>query len=814
MKSPRSERFGCDFLGRVRAANTRLLPIATACLVLWARAAAGQAPTVTLDPASQVTGVSAIISGTVNANGLTTWAWFRWGTTTSYSQTSLAYQLAPVDTTLAFSNQLSFLSTNTTYHYQLVATNSAGQAFSPDMTLTTSAYVPTPVITINPAINVTDDSATVTGTVNPIGYPVSVYVFWVYVVTNAGTINDMGNSQFVEELPAQSGPVPVSITITNLRSNTAYQGGFSGVNSINLIDYSTNISFTTLFAPTAITDPAANITVNEATLLGSLNPNGFETTYYFEWGTSTAYGNTTGPSSVAAQNTPINVGADTLPLNLGTTYHYQLVASNSTGIYLGGDMSFATDSTISIQGQVFTYSTNKGTVTITAYAGPGGALTIPSTIAGLPVTAIADSVFAGQSSLTSVTFPDTLTSLGASVFDLCTGLNSITLPGSLTNLGSACLAGCTSLASAALPAGLTDLQDSVFSGCSSLLTVTIPNSVTNIGPGAFAYCGSLTNVIIGNGVLNIGSAAFYNCSSLTAVSIPASTVSIAIPDNPLLGSDVVSPFAGCTSLIAINVDPRNSAYSSAGGVLLNKDQSQVLLCPPGKRGNYVIPDSVIVVGASAFANCSNLANVMIGGSVAELQYHAFDSCVGLTNITIPDSVTNIQDAIAGCFGHCVDGGVFGGCTSLTNVVIGKGLTYLGLGAFTGCSNLLSVYFKGDAPALGFTVVGYEDIFGADSATVYYLPGTTGWGSTLTGLPALLWNPQIQTGDASFGVRLNGFGFNITGTANIPVALEASTNPGAGSWVLLQSCTLTNGSVYFGDQQWSNYPNRLYRIRSP
>lgn len=232
-------------------------------------------------------------------------------------------------------------------------------------------------------------------------------------------------------------------------------------------------------------------------------------------------------------------------------------------------------------------------------------------------------------------------------------------------------------------------------------------------------------------------------------------------------------------------------------------------------------NSVSAIGDYAFGSCSNLANVTIGGSVAYLGDHAFDSCISLTSITIPDSVTDIQDGNAGCFGGCVDGGVFSLCTSLTNVVVGEGLAHLGLGAFSGCSNLFSVYFKGNAPTLGFTVVGYVDIFdevyhqgGTDPSTVYYLPGRTGWGSTLAGRPALLWNPQIQTSDASFGARLNGFGFNITGTSNIPIVIEACTNRGAGSWVPLQSCTLTNGLVYFGDPQWTNYPSRFYRIRSP
>ena len=83
-----------------------------------------------------------------------------------------------------------------------------------------------------------------------------------------------------------------------------------------------------------------------------------------------------------------------------------------------------------------------------------------------------------------------------------------------------------------------------------------------------------------------------------------------------------------------------------------------------------------------------------------------------------------------------------------------------------------------------------------------------------GLPAVLWNPEVRTTDGSFGVRENRFGFNITGTADIPVIIEAATSLAARSWVPLQSCTLTNGLIYFGDAQWTNFPGRFYRIRSP
>jgi hypothetical protein len=101
-------------------------------------------------------------------------------------------------------------------------------------------------------------------------------------------------------------------------------------------------------------------------------------------------------------------------------------------------------------------------------------------------------------------------------------------------------------------------------------------------------------------------------------------------------------------------------------------------------------------------------------------------------------------------------------------------------------------------------------------TVYYLPGTTGWATfdDDSGLgPAVLWNPQAQTGDGCFGVQTNQFGFNITGTTNIPIVIEACADLASSVWVPLQSCTLTNGSLYFCDPQWTNYPCRFYRISS-
>ncbi len=67
---------------------------------------------------------------------------------------------------------------------------------------------------------------------------------------------------------------------------------------------------------------------------------------------------------------------------------------------------------------------------------------------------------------------------------------------------------------------------------------------------------------------------------------------------------------------------------------------------------------------------------------------------------------------------------------------------------------------------------------------------------------------------SFGVRTNQFGFNITGTSGLAVVVEACTNLANPMWFPLQTNTLTGDSFYFSDPEWTNYPARLYRLRSP
>jgi hypothetical protein len=93
---------------------------------------------------------------------------------------------------------------------------------------------------------------------------------------------------------------------------------------------------------------------------------------------------------------------------------------------------------------------------------------------------------------------------------------------------------------------------------------------------------------------------------------------------------------------------------------------------------------------------------------------------------------------------------------------------------------------------------------------YHLPGTTGWGPVFGGVRTVLWNPTVQAP----GVRSNQFTFDITGTTNIPITVEASSNLSGGQWARVQSGTLTNGVFHFRDADWTNYPARFYRIAWP
>ena len=84
----------------------------------------------------------------------------------------------------------------------------------------------------------------------------------------------------------------------------------------------------------------------------------------------------------------------------------------------------------------FTYTATATEVTITGCSQESGDVTIPGSIAGLPVKVIGPNAFSNKYYLTSVTIPDSVSSIGDGAFQSCSSLTSLTIPNSVTSIGA------------------------------------------------------------------------------------------------------------------------------------------------------------------------------------------------------------------------------------------------------------------------------------------------------------------------------------------------------------------------------------------
>jgi hypothetical protein len=134
-------------------------------------------PTVTTNPATNIASFSAALSGSVNPRGSTTTVYFQWGTTTSYGHTT-STQTQTGNTSRPITALISGLSASHLYHFRIVATNGGGTSFGSDRSFTTLSATGPPVVTTNPATNVTTSSATLNGLLDPHGLTTTVYFQW------------------------------------------------------------------------------------------------------------------------------------------------------------------------------------------------------------------------------------------------------------------------------------------------------------------------------------------------------------------------------------------------------------------------------------------------------------------------------------------------------------------------------------------------------------------------------------------------------------------------------------------------------------
>ena len=349
----------------------------------------------------------------------------------------------------------------------------------------------------------------------------------------------------------------------------------------------------------------------------------------------------------------------------------------------------------------FEYTVYNGTIAITRYTGSAESVEVPSKINGKMVTDIRYGAFAKCLKLKNVVLNKGIETIGFRAFKECINLENVTIPDSVKTIDTGAFARCYKLKKIKIPDSVQSLGNGTFYKCINLTQVNIPNGVKTIpgwvhaqgyadetvAVGCFADCRSIKNIIIPSTVSTIGEYAFSGCTSLSSV---------------FIGSGVKEldkrGFSGCDSLAEITVDEKNANYSSFDGVLFNKDKTNIVIYPNGKKGAYSLPNKITKISSYAFCNCSGLTSVTIPNSVTSIGGSAFSGCTGLTNITIPNSVTSIEDyAFDDCTGltnisipnsvTLIEGSAFSGCTGLTSITIPERVTSLDGSTFNGCTNL-------------------------------------------------------------------------------------------------------------------------------
>ena len=324
-------------------------------------------PTVQTLAATSVGANSAVLNGIVNPNGADTQVYFQYGITTSYGNTTTAFDLGSANYSEDYQDAVS-LAPATTYHFRIVASNSGGTSFGADATLTTASLPQSPpTVQTLAASSVNASAAVLNGSVDPHGADTHAYFQY-------GATASYGSATATQDLGAGNLAQNVQASIT-VSPNTLYHYRIVAFNNGGT-NYGADIMFTSLpLGPTVQTLPATSITAAGATLNGTVNPNGADTEVYFQYGTTTSYGNTTTAFDLGSANYSEDY-QDAVSLAPATTYHFRIVASNSGGTSYGADATLTTASLPQPPPTVQTLAASSVTTTSAALNGtvnPNGA---------------------------------------------------------------------------------------------------------------------------------------------------------------------------------------------------------------------------------------------------------------------------------------------------------------------------------------------------------------------------------------------------------------------------------------------------------
>ena len=547
-------------------------------------------------------------------------------------------------------------------------------------------------------------------------------------------------SSFIDYSDEYTGVVIIPETVT-------YRSRTYSVTSIGSYAFSRCSGLTSIQIPSSVTSIGYGAFLGCSGLTSIEIPNSVTSI-----GVDTFYG-CSGLTSIEIPNSVTSIGSNAFYdcVNLKTVINFSgLSISKSSSD--NGYVAYYADNVInapngSIEGD-FVFAEVYGMNTLKQYLGEGGALTLPADYRGEDYV-IGNNVFSGNTSITSIEIPSSVTSIGENAFYSCDGLTSITIPNSVTSIGDYAFEGCSGLTSIIIGNGVKSIGGSAFKSCSGLTSIEIPNSVTSIGEKAFYGCSGLTSIEIPSSVTGIGKYAFYGCSGLTSIEIPSSVTgigqyafygcsgltSIEIPNS--VTSIGERAFYDCVNLKTVNNFSGLSIFkrsSDNGYVAYYADN--VINAPNGSiEGDFVFAEVYgrntlkqylgeggaltlpadykgedYVIGDNVFSN-TYITSIEIPSSVTSIGEKAFYQCHGFTSITIPNSVKSIGYS------------AFEGCSDLTSIIIGNGVTSIGRYAFYGCfiktvinfSNL--IIFKGSANEDGCLADYADNVINAPNGSI-------------------------------------------------------------------------------------------------
>lgn len=301
---------------------------------------AGAVEAVATAAATEVKKDSAQLNGSFTGDGTEARYLFEWGATKAYGHVTAAPPGAalgsPTGTSTVPATQINGLNASTTYHYRLVVTTPAGTSRGSDETFTTATAV-TNLIT-EPVTNITNVAAELHGSFQGDStYPTEYFYEWGPTL-NYGNVTPASPGT----LAAGSGKIELpGAPISGLQTGFTYHFRIVAKNAVGTT-ITPDATFRTAEAPQVGNLNSRNLQATSAELVGEINPRSGQTTWYFEWGPTSTYGNKTPiPAGDAGSgDTAIPVAAQITDLIQGVTYHFRLVATNQYGTSVTPDQTF------------------------------------------------------------------------------------------------------------------------------------------------------------------------------------------------------------------------------------------------------------------------------------------------------------------------------------------------------------------------------------------------------------------------------------------------------------------------------------------